>query len=52
VLTGFNGCVTKQVVLHPIEWKDYKELKTGDKVDFVCLTPDYFQEIAKARLGK
>ena len=52
LLIGCSGLPKKEIVIHVIEGKDYHEEKTGDVVNFVCLTPTKFQEIAKARLGK
>lgn len=51
VLTAFNGCARK-VILHPLDSVDYKEEKDGDVVQWICLTPSYFEEVVKARLGK
>jgi hypothetical protein len=54
-LIGLTGCSAfqKDVSVHVIEGRDYHEEKdTSGKVTFVCLTPDAFQEIAKARLDK
>lgn len=53
-LTGCSLLPKKEVVVNVIEEKDYKELEVNDKGEprFVCLTPEKFGEIAKARLGK
>lgn len=54
-LTGLTSCslLSKDVKVHVIDGKDYHEEKDAKgNVTFVCLTPDTFQEIAKARLEK
>lgn len=54
-LTALTGCslLSKDVKVHVIDGKDYHEEKDAKgNVTFVCLTPDTFQEIAKARLEK
>ena len=51
---AFSGCslLKKEVVVNVIDGKDYKELKNGEVVEYVCFTPATFQELAKARLSK
>lgn len=49
LLTGlivFSGCA-KTIVLHPVTDKDIK-MQDG----FVCMSPEYVQEVMKARLDK
>ncbi len=45
-LTAFNGCARK-VILHPLTDKDIKE-----QDGWICMTPEYVQEVMKARLDK
>ena len=45
LLTAFSGCTT--IKLHPMTDKDIK-MQDG----WVCMTPEYIQEVMKARLGK
>lgn len=42
----FNGCA-KNIVLHPVDETDIR--MDGN---WVCMTPEYLQEVAKARLDK
>jgi hypothetical protein len=52
-LTGCSSLFKKEVAVHVIEGRDYHEEKdAAGKVNFVCLTPVAFQEIAKARLDR
>lgn len=50
------GCSVfkKDVVVNVIEEKDYKEIgkRPDGSPEFVCFTPEVYQEVAKARLGK
>ena len=51
-----TGCSVfkKDVVVNVIAEKDYKELgkRADGSPEFVCFTPEVYQEVAKARLGK
>ena len=44
-LTLLTGCST--IVLHPVTDKDIKMVD-----GYVCMSPEYVQEVMKARLGK
>lgn len=46
VLIAFNGCA-RNIVLHPLTDKDIKQ-----QDGWICMTPEYVQEVMKARLGK
>jgi len=46
VLTACSGCA-KNIVLHPVTDKD---IRTDG--EWVCMKPDYIQEVMKARLDK
>lgn len=43
---GFSGCARK-IVLHPMTDSDIKQ-----DGKWVCMTPEYIQEVMNARLGK
>lgn len=45
-LIGLTGCANK-IVLHPVDETDIR--MDGN---WVCMTPEYLQEVAKARLDK
>jgi hypothetical protein len=45
-LIAFNGCARK-IVLHPLTDKDIKQ-----DGNWICMTPEYVQEVMRARLGK
>jgi len=49
VLIAFSGCglLQKQIVLHPVTDEDIRQ-----DGDWICMTPDYIQEVMKARLGE
>jgi len=44
-LIGLTGCST--IVLHPVTDKDIKMVD-----GYVCMSPEYVQEVMKARLEK
>lgn len=44
--TAFSGCA-RNIVLHPMTDADIR--KDGD---WVCMTPEYIQEVMRARLDK
>jgi hypothetical protein len=44
-LTALTGC--KTIVLHPVTDKDIKMVD-----GYVCMSPEYVQEVMKARLDK
>ena len=46
VLIVLSGCASK-IVLHPVTDEDIKMVD-----GWVCMTPDYIQEVMKARLGE
>lgn len=43
---AFNGCARK-IVLHPVDETDIRS-----EGNWVCMTPEFIQEVMKARLGK
>jgi len=45
-LTALTGCA-KTIVLHPVDETDIRQ-----DGEWICMTPDYIQEVMKARLGK
>lgn len=52
-LTGsiaYSGCA-HTIVLHPVTDQDIRMLQDGNK-QWVCMSPEYVQQVMKARLGK
>lgn len=49
-LIAFEGCA-QNIILHPVTDADIRMEKVADK-DWICMTPDYIQQVMKARLGK
>jgi len=46
VFIAINGCA-KNIVLHPVDGSDIR--MDGN---WICMSPDYVQEVMKAKVGK
>ena len=46
-----SGCA-KDIILHPVDENDIRMEKDAHAKDWICMSPEYIQEVMKARLGK